>query len=125
MNSRPFKVLGIQQIAVSGLDKTRLRSLWVDTLGLEPSGTFRSESDQTPSRSLPVLWAAHKKKNPNLSTPSPAYPNLSSLPLLLILQYLNPPIHSLSTESTRDAQRYTHASIPGLMHHRTHTKTQA
>jgi lactoylglutathione lyase len=45
MNSRPFKVLGIQQIAVSGLDKTRLRSLWVDTLGLEASGTYRSESE--------------------------------------------------------------------------------
>jgi lactoylglutathione lyase len=45
MNDRPFKVLGIQQIAVSGLDKTRLRSLWVDTLGLELSGTYKSESE--------------------------------------------------------------------------------
>ena len=35
MSDRPFKVLGIQQIAVSGLDKKRLRSLWVDTLGLK------------------------------------------------------------------------------------------
>ena len=41
MSDRPFKVLGIQQIAVSGLDKSRLRKLWVDTLGLELSGTFR------------------------------------------------------------------------------------
>ena len=45
MSDRPFKVLGIQQIAVSGLDKTRLRKLWVDTLGLELSGTYRSESE--------------------------------------------------------------------------------
>jgi len=45
MNSRPFKVLGIQQIAVSGLDKERLRSLWVDTLGLELGGSYRSESE--------------------------------------------------------------------------------
>ena len=45
MNDRPFKVLGIQQIAVSGLDKTRLRSLWVDTLGLELSGNYQSESE--------------------------------------------------------------------------------
>ena len=45
MNDRPFKVLGIQQIAVSGLDKTRLRSLWVDTLGLELSGSYQSESE--------------------------------------------------------------------------------
>ena len=45
MSDRPFKVLGIQQIAVSGLDKDRLRTLWVDTLGLELTGTFRSESE--------------------------------------------------------------------------------
>ena len=40
MSDRPFKVLGIQQIAVGGLDKQRLRNLWVDTLGLQLSGNF-------------------------------------------------------------------------------------
>ena len=45
MSDRPFKVLGIQQIAVGGLDKNRLRNLWVDTLGLELSGIYRSESE--------------------------------------------------------------------------------
>ena len=42
MNDRPFKVLGIQQIAVSGLDKNRLRALWVDTLGLRLSGNYQN-----------------------------------------------------------------------------------
>jgi lactoylglutathione lyase len=45
MNDRPFKVLGIQQIAVSSLDKNRLRTLWVDTLGLKLSGNYRSVSE--------------------------------------------------------------------------------
>lgn len=45
MSERPFRVLGIQQIAVGGLDKARLRSFWVDTLGLEPGGHYRSESE--------------------------------------------------------------------------------
>lgn len=45
MNKRPFKVLGIQQIAVSGLDKNPLRKLWVDTLGLSLSGSFKSERE--------------------------------------------------------------------------------
>jgi lactoylglutathione lyase len=45
MSDRPFKVLGIQQIAVGGLDKSRLRTLWVDTLGLELTGAFQSESE--------------------------------------------------------------------------------
>jgi len=45
MRERPFKVLGIQQIAVSGLDKSPLRTLWVDTLGLRLSGNYRSVSE--------------------------------------------------------------------------------
>jgi lactoylglutathione lyase len=45
MSERPFKVLGIQQIAVSGLDKNPLRTLWVDVLGLTLSGNYRSESE--------------------------------------------------------------------------------
>ncbi len=43
--SRPFKVLGIQQIAIGGPDKTRLQRLWVDMFGLEVTGTFRSERE--------------------------------------------------------------------------------
>jgi lactoylglutathione lyase len=45
MSDRPFKVLGIQQIAVGGLDKQRLRALWVDTLGLNLSGEYQSASE--------------------------------------------------------------------------------
>jgi len=42
---RPFKVLGVQQIAIGGPDKGRLRKLWVDLLGLEVTGTFQSERE--------------------------------------------------------------------------------
>ncbi len=45
MEKRPFKVLGIQQVAVGGPDKSRLRALWVDTLGLEIEGQFRSDAE--------------------------------------------------------------------------------
>ena len=45
MSERPFRVLGIQQIAVGGLDKQQLRRLWVDTLGLQVTGTFKSERE--------------------------------------------------------------------------------
>ncbi len=45
MSERPFKVLGIQQIAVGGLDKGRLRTLWVDTLGLQLGGNYTSEKE--------------------------------------------------------------------------------
>ena len=42
---RPFSILGIQQIAVGSTDKSELRRLWVDLLGLAPAGEFRSESE--------------------------------------------------------------------------------
>ena len=45
MSDRPFRILGIQQIAIGGLDKARLRTLWVDTLGLELGGNYVSEKE--------------------------------------------------------------------------------
>ncbi len=45
MSERPFRVLGLQQIAVGGPDKGALRRLWVEILGLASKGNFRSESE--------------------------------------------------------------------------------
>jgi lactoylglutathione lyase len=45
MTQRPFRVLGIQQIAVGGEDKQQLRKLWVDLFGLTEAGTFKSERE--------------------------------------------------------------------------------
>jgi len=45
VSNRPFRVLGLQQIAVGGLDKSRLRKLWVDTLGLTLEGNYKSEKE--------------------------------------------------------------------------------
>ena len=45
MSQRPFKVLGIQQIAIGGPDKLKMRKLWIDMLGLEITGNFVSERE--------------------------------------------------------------------------------
>lgn len=42
---RPFRILGIQQVAVGGLDKSALRRLWVELFGLQVVGSFRSEKE--------------------------------------------------------------------------------
>lgn len=42
---RPFRILGIQQVAVGGTSRARLEALWVDLLGLEVTGSFRSERE--------------------------------------------------------------------------------
>ena len=43
--SKPFRILGLQQVAVGGADKQRLRSLWVDVLGLSVKSSFVSERE--------------------------------------------------------------------------------
>jgi lactoylglutathione lyase len=43
--ARPFRVLGIQQVAIGGPDKQRLKALWVDLFGLAVKSTFVSERE--------------------------------------------------------------------------------
>ena len=45
MNQRPFRILGLQQIAVGGPSKERLRRLWIDMFGLTSTGNFVSEKE--------------------------------------------------------------------------------
>jgi len=45
MNARPFRILGIQQVAIGGTDKQRLKALWVDLFGLAVKSTFVSERE--------------------------------------------------------------------------------
>lgn len=44
-DERPFRILGVQQIAVGSLDKSRLRTLWVDLLGLTPHGHYTNDAE--------------------------------------------------------------------------------
>ncbi len=42
---RPFKVLGVQQIAIGGEDKSKLKNFWIDLMGLNITNTFKSEKE--------------------------------------------------------------------------------
>ena len=42
---RPFRILGVQQIAVGSTSKDRLRRLWIDCLGLTIEGHYTSERE--------------------------------------------------------------------------------
>jgi lactoylglutathione lyase len=57
---RPFRVLGIQQIAIGALDKAPLRRLWIDMLGLEQTGNFRSERENVDEDIAAIGTGAHK-----------------------------------------------------------------
>ena len=57
---RPFKVLGIQQVAIGGTDKQRMKTLWVDMLGLKQTGTFQSERENVDEDILAMGKGAFK-----------------------------------------------------------------
>ena len=54
MSARPFKVLGVQQIAIGGPSKDALRHLWIDLFGIEQTGTFKSERENVDEDILEV-----------------------------------------------------------------------
>jgi len=52
--TRPFRVLGVQQIAIGGPSKSALRHLWVDLFGIEAKGSYRSERENVDEDILEV-----------------------------------------------------------------------
>lgn len=58
--TKPFKILGIQQIAIGGESKDRLRALWVDLLGFEYKSTFVSERENVDEDICAVGIGAHE-----------------------------------------------------------------
>jgi len=65
---RPFVVLGVQQVAIGALSKAKLRTLWVDMLGLEASGHFRSERENV-DEDICTLGAGATKVEVDLMEP--------------------------------------------------------
>ncbi|MCB9737485.1 MAG: VOC family protein [Deltaproteobacteria bacterium] len=45
MSERPFRVLGLQQVAIGGLDKGALAGLWCDLLGVPRASSYRSDKE--------------------------------------------------------------------------------
>jgi lactoylglutathione lyase len=45
LSQRPFKILGLQQVAIGALDRQVLRQLWLDLLGLEQVGQYTSPAE--------------------------------------------------------------------------------
>lgn len=60
MSARPFRILGIQQIAVGAPDKTDLQRLWIDLLGLTVVDTFRSERENVDEDIAVLGRGAHR-----------------------------------------------------------------
>ncbi|MBQ1765735.1 MAG: VOC family protein [Aquincola sp.] len=59
-SDKPFRILGLQQIAIGGLDKQKLRALWVDTLGLAVTGQFSSERENVDEDICALGQGVHK-----------------------------------------------------------------
>lgn len=57
---KPFRILGIQQVAIGGESKDRLSKLWVDLLGLEYKSTFISERENVDEDICAIGQGAHE-----------------------------------------------------------------
>ena len=66
--TRPFQILGLQQVAVGGPDKGALRKLWVDILGLSVVGTYKSEKENV-DEDIAVLGKGATKVEVDLMQP--------------------------------------------------------
>ena len=58
-SDRPFRVLGLQQIAIGGLSKTNLSGLWEGIFGVEKVGSFQSEKENVDEDILKLGSGAH------------------------------------------------------------------
>jgi lactoylglutathione lyase len=57
---RPFRVLGLQQVAIGGESKERLRALWVGLFGLEMTGSFSSQRENVDEDICSLGTGVHK-----------------------------------------------------------------
>ena len=71
MTDRPFRVIGVQQIAIGGPSKAALRELWVELLGIPATGTFRSEHENVDEDILSIAGVEIDLMQPIDSTKRP------------------------------------------------------
>lgn len=57
--TRPFRVLGVQQIAIGALDKSELSDLWTGLFGIAKVGDYVSESENVDEDILQLGSGAH------------------------------------------------------------------
>lgn len=57
--TRPFQVLGIQQVAIGAETLDALRTLWVDTLGVTKTGEYEAASENVVEDILTLGDGAH------------------------------------------------------------------
>lgn len=76
---RPFKILGVQQIAIGGEDLNDLRHFWIDLLGATKHSSFESESENviedivsfgdSPGVEIDLMQPLDPNSRPKVNTP--------------------------------------------------------
>lgn len=69
---RPFRILGLQQVALGNLDKTLLEHLFIDVLGCTRTGEYRSESENVDET---ILHIGHRIHGVEIDLMMPLDPN--------------------------------------------------
>ena len=60
MSARPFRILGLQQVAIGGPRRAVLEALWVELLGVPPCGEYTSAAENVDESILRLGVAPHE-----------------------------------------------------------------
>jgi lactoylglutathione lyase len=71
MSERPFRILGVQQVAIGAPKKHALKELWCDLLGVEQTSTYRSERENVDEDILTLAGVEIDLMEPIDDTKSP------------------------------------------------------
>jgi len=85
--SRPFRVLGLQQIAIGALNKSPLTSLWRDLLGARPHSTFESAKENV-TEDILILGPSHSPWSIEVDLMQPLDPDRSPAPHIPTLNHI-------------------------------------
>eukprot|EP00949_MAST-11_sp_MAST-11-sp1_P001524 g1524.t1 len=106
-----FKVLGIQQIAVGGLNKDALSALWCDTFGLKKTGTYQSEKENVDEDILTLGSGPHAVEVDIMQPLDPEKSPKVHVPPLNHIGLWVDDIHSAVEELTEKGVRFTPGGV--------------
>ena len=67
--TRPFRVLGLQQVAIGSVDKAPLSAFWGDIMGLKKVHSFKSEKENVDEDVMEIGKGVLGKVEVDLMTP--------------------------------------------------------
>ncbi|CBN74298.1 Lactoylglutathione lyase, putative [Ectocarpus siliculosus] len=111
LQERPFKILGLQQVAIGGLEKKALARLWSDTLGVEKVGSYESKKENVREDILKLGHGVNAVEIDLMEPLDPTIPPRVQTPALNHIGLWVHPLPECVEWLTRQGMRFTPGGI--------------